>query len=68
MQNPRCSESGGCQFEDSHLATMPLSSPKQLVGIRERESNRGYNAGEGKGGVVGGPYFSRSGDLTFGHC
>jgi len=27
----------GCQFEDSHLATMPLSSPKQLIGIGERE-------------------------------
>lgn len=57
----------GCQFDDSHLATMPLSSPKQ-PGWDQKESNGGYNVREGKDGVGGGPYFSRSGDLTFGHC
>lgn len=33
---------GECQNEDSHFIAMPLSFPKQLVGIRER--NGGYDA------------------------
>lgn len=40
-----------CQYEDSHFNSMPLSFPKQLVGIRE--SNGGYGAEEDTEGVLG---------------
>lgn len=64
VQNPRCSESRVSVWRFS-LRYVASFLPK-AAGLDQRE--REYDAGEGREDVVGGAYFSRSVDLTFGHC
>lgn len=46
-----------CQFEDSHFATVPLSSPKQPAGIRESTMAETTHL-EGRESIVGGVYLA----------
>lgn len=61
VQNPRFSES---RVSVWRFSLCYVASPKPLAWIRERETVDMMQGGGQRGGVVGGAYFSRSGDLN----